>query len=43
MATRSDRSGIEVEAISQIRGQDEIEKGKVGEGIFRDFFERVEP
>ena len=33
MATRGDCSRIEVEALSQTRGQDEIEKGKVGEGI----------
>jgi hypothetical protein len=34
MATRS---RVEVEALSQTRGQDEIEKGTVGEGIFSRF------
>ena len=33
MATRSDRSTVEVEPLSQTRGQDEIEKGKVGEAL----------
>lgn len=33
MATRSDRSRMEVQALSQTRGRDEIEQGKVGEGI----------
>ena len=37
MATRGGRSRIEVEALSQKRGKDEIEKGKVGEGIVQIF------
>lgn len=37
MATRGDRSRIEVESLSQTRGQDEIEKGKVDEGIVEIF------
>jgi hypothetical protein len=38
MSTRDDRSRIEVGALSQTRGQDEIEKGKVGEGILLEIF-----
>jgi high-affinity nickel permease len=38
MATRS---RVEVEALSQTRGQDEIEKGTVGEGIFSRFFKKM--
>lgn len=33
MATRSDGNRIQERALSQTRGQDEIEKGKVDEGV----------
>ena len=38
MATRDHRSRVQVDALSYNRGQDEIEKGKVGEGKLLIFF-----